>query len=357
MTHPYVTFAVHGVADVGWALVSGTSSTGGWFGILGGTHEKDCVLFMSRFKIVCVPNKIVIESWNTHASSFEDRERSQKDCRVYLLHSLRLTLFFFLGENGLDRARAAAVPPGLNSSRTCSDVHSRQQITNVAANSGHTAVLPLTLAPTARDQLASRFIVPPPAPQHTPSTSSFSAGSYSSGRFRAQFLKNLPETLAPSARDRIASRFIVPPSAPQYTPLTPPLSSGTYFSGHSSEKHPENCPANWKVFDNYHPISAQQLLTTPRVICQQQAAKHASPTTSRACSRRLREHTADEAPNKRAMHAPQQIVGIGAPSFVSVLRPAELDVIPVKIPMATAKLRTECLCEGKASVFLLYRLI
>ena len=26
----------------------GNSSTGGWFGILGGTHEKDCVLFMSR---------------------------------------------------------------------------------------------------------------------------------------------------------------------------------------------------------------------------------------------------------------------------------------------------------------------
>jgi len=45
------------------------NSTGGWFGILGG-HEKDCVLFMSRLKIVSgLPYKIVIESWNTHASS------------------------------------------------------------------------------------------------------------------------------------------------------------------------------------------------------------------------------------------------------------------------------------------------
>jgi len=55
-----------------WAPVSGNSSTGGWFGILGGTHEKDCVtvLFMSRLKIVSgLPYKIVIESWNTHASS------------------------------------------------------------------------------------------------------------------------------------------------------------------------------------------------------------------------------------------------------------------------------------------------
>jgi len=39
---------VLGVSDVGYALVIGNSSTGGWFGILGGTHEKDCVLFMSR---------------------------------------------------------------------------------------------------------------------------------------------------------------------------------------------------------------------------------------------------------------------------------------------------------------------
>ena len=31
-------------------LVIGNSSTGGWFGILGGAHEKECVLFMSRLK-------------------------------------------------------------------------------------------------------------------------------------------------------------------------------------------------------------------------------------------------------------------------------------------------------------------
>jgi len=36
----------------------------------GGTHEKDCVLFMSRLKLASgLPYKIVIESWNTHASS------------------------------------------------------------------------------------------------------------------------------------------------------------------------------------------------------------------------------------------------------------------------------------------------
>jgi len=64
------TLAVRGVSDVDYAPVSGNSSTGGWFGILSGTHEKDCVLFMSRLKIVSgLPYKIVIESWNTHASS------------------------------------------------------------------------------------------------------------------------------------------------------------------------------------------------------------------------------------------------------------------------------------------------
>jgi len=105
-------------------------------------------------------------------------------------------------------------------------------------------------------------------------------------------------------RDWLASLFIVPPSAPQHTPLALPLSSGTYFSGRSTGKHPENCVANWKDFDN-HPTSAQQLFTTPRVFYHQQATKHASPTTSRACSRRLREHTANEAPNKRAVHTPQ----------------------------------------------------
>ena len=73
---------------------------------------------------------------------------------------------------------------------------------------------------------------------------------------------------------------------------------------------------------------AQQLFTTLRVFDYQQAAKHASTTTSRACSRRLREHTADEAPNKRAAYTPQQIVGIGAPSLLSILRPAALDVSP-----------------------------
>ena len=47
------------------------STTRGWFGIFGGTHEKDCVLFMSWLKTVSgssLPYKIVIESWNTHAS-------------------------------------------------------------------------------------------------------------------------------------------------------------------------------------------------------------------------------------------------------------------------------------------------
>jgi len=223
--------------------------------------------------------------------------------------------------------------------------HFRQQITNLEAISGHTAVLPLNWAPTSREQLASRFIVPPPAPQHNPYEST---GSYSSARFRAQHPKNLPETLAPTARDRLASRFIVPPSTPQCISLALPLSSGTYFSGRFSGNHPENCLANWRVFQKYHLTSAQQPFTTPRVFDHQQAAKHASPTTSRKCSRRLREHTADEAPNKRAAHTPQQIVGIGEPSLLFVLRQAALDVGPVKIPIATSKLRNECLCEGKA---------
>ena len=66
------TLAVRGVSDVGQAPgpVIGNRSTGGWFGILGGTHEKDCVAFMSRFKTVSgLLYKIIIESWNTHASS------------------------------------------------------------------------------------------------------------------------------------------------------------------------------------------------------------------------------------------------------------------------------------------------
>ena len=42
------------------------SPTGEWFGIIGGTHGKDCVLFMSRLKIVSgLPYKIVIESEHT----------------------------------------------------------------------------------------------------------------------------------------------------------------------------------------------------------------------------------------------------------------------------------------------------
>jgi len=49
---------------------SGNSCTGKWVGILGGIHETDCVLFMSRLKKVSgLPYKIVIESWYTHTSS------------------------------------------------------------------------------------------------------------------------------------------------------------------------------------------------------------------------------------------------------------------------------------------------
>jgi len=225
---------------------------------------------------------------------------------------------------GRQRYRQGSTVPAA----TPTSAHSRQQITNVEAISGRTAVLPLTWAPTSLEQLVIRFIVPPPAPQHNPSVS---AGSYSFARFLAQHPMNLPETMAPTTRDQLASRFIVPPSAPQYTPLALPLSSSTYFPGRSSGKHPENCVANWKDFDNYHPTSAQQLFTTPRVFNHQQVAKHASPTTSRAYSRRLREHTADEAPNKRAAHTPQQIVGIGAPSLLSILRPAALDVTPNRL--------------------------
>jgi len=40
--------AVRGVSDVGYSPVSINSSTGGWFGILCGIHERDCVLFISR---------------------------------------------------------------------------------------------------------------------------------------------------------------------------------------------------------------------------------------------------------------------------------------------------------------------
>jgi len=129
--------------------------------------------------------------------------------------------------------------------------HSRQQITNVEAISGRTAVLPLTWAATSLEQLESRFILPPPAPQHNPSAS---ASSYSCC-FLAQH-PELPETMAPTTRDQLATCFIIPPSGPQYTPLALPLSSGTYFSGRSSEKHPENCVVNWKDLDNYHQRTA-----------------------------------------------------------------------------------------------------
>jgi len=145
-------------------------------------------------------------------------------------------------------------------------------------------------------------------------------------RFLAQHPKNLPETMSPTTRDQLASCFIVPPSAPQYSPLAFPLSSGTYFSGRSIEKHPENCVANWITI-----TSAQYLFTTPCVFDHQQTAKYASPTTSRTCFRRLREYTVNEGPNKRAAHTPQQIVGIGAPSLLSIFRPAALDVSPNRL--------------------------
>ena len=74
------TVAVRSVSDVGYTPVNVNSSTGGWFGILGGTHEKDCVLFMSRLKIVSgLPYKIVIELWNTHASSSSQEVLLWKD--------------------------------------------------------------------------------------------------------------------------------------------------------------------------------------------------------------------------------------------------------------------------------------
>jgi len=79
--------------------VISNSSTRGWFGILGRTHEKDCVLFMSRLKIVSgLPYNIVIESWNTHASSssqevllWKDAARGLKEKRERL-QSVPLTL-------------------------------------------------------------------------------------------------------------------------------------------------------------------------------------------------------------------------------------------------------------------------
>ena len=197
--------------------------------------------------------------------------------------------------------------------------HSCQQITTVETISGRTAVLPLTWAPTSHEQLASRFIVPPPAPQHNPSAS---AGSYSSASFLAR------SACKPFHRASLRSTV----HSTRFATFLWHLLFWTFQRKTSRELR---CQLNF--FDN-HPTGAQQLFTTPSVFDHQQAAKHTSPTTSRACSRRLREYTADEAPNKRAVHTPQQIVGIGTPSLLSVLRPVALDVSPVKIPIATSKL-------------------
>ena len=120
------TLAVRCVSDVGYSPVIVNSSTGGWFGILGGTHEKDCVLFMSRLKIVSgLLYKIVIESWNTQASSSlqeallwkaaargsrEKRERS---------HSVPLTLpasYSLFGGSREKRERSQSVPLTLSAS-------------------------------------------------------------------------------------------------------------------------------------------------------------------------------------------------------------------------------------------------
>ena len=89
--------------EVTLALLSDNSSTGGWFQILGGTHEKDCVYSChlrndpgtvtipqhrfdnkikqhTRLKIVSgLPYKIEIEGWNTHASSSSQEVLLWKD--------------------------------------------------------------------------------------------------------------------------------------------------------------------------------------------------------------------------------------------------------------------------------------
>jgi len=158
----------------------------------------------------------------------------------------------------------------------------------------------------------------------------------------------LPRTSAPPSREQLASRFRVPPPAPQYTPLAPPRIAGARFAERLRGTHPENCPANWAAFERHPATRVAQSLIPQRVFDHQPAAKYVSPTKPRTASRRPLENApANEAPNKRAAHAPQEIVGIGAPSLLSVLRPAVFDVSPLKIPMATAKLRKECLCEGK----------
>ena len=100
---------MRGVSDMGYAPVSGNSSTGGWFGILGGTHEKrlcfihvtvknslgftlqDCNRVMEHTRFLLLTRNTSVEGY----CSKIETERSEKDRRVYLLHSLRHTLFFF----------------------------------------------------------------------------------------------------------------------------------------------------------------------------------------------------------------------------------------------------------------------
>jgi len=64
-----------------------------------GLTKKDCVLCMSRLEIVSGFPHTLPPPHKKHFCGrllLEDRERSEKDRRVYPLHSLRLTLFFFL---------------------------------------------------------------------------------------------------------------------------------------------------------------------------------------------------------------------------------------------------------------------
>ena len=99
------------------------------------------------------------------------------------------------------------------------------------------------------------------------------------------FAPNIRRTcLRPIVRDQLASHFIVSASAPQYTPLALPLSSGTYFSGHSTETHPENCPANWKVFlitiilpahSRFFPHHAHSITNGPQSTLLRQHLAHA----------------------------------------------------------------------------------
>ena len=118
-----VFLAVRGVSEVGFVLIvppeGGLDSR--W-----DSRKRLCFIHVTVKTVSGLPYKIVMESWNTHASSssqkvllckmfLEDRERSEKDRRVYLLHSLYLTLFSFLGEDGLDKTRTPAVQGGVES--------------------------------------------------------------------------------------------------------------------------------------------------------------------------------------------------------------------------------------------------